>query len=164
MFRVTLKRTPGRPRGLDSLRSRPVPVAVRPPVDPARLPTAIPSLDGLYLTVVEQPRDEFDLIISEGDTAFCSVGFRMFLAGALAEMDAALRQGVHYRAGLRQAANAAKAEQWARRTARNQEAAALAVGGLTESTAPRIAKTMLARALHASSDDAPTGLLPAVPA
>ena len=162
MFRIGLKRNPERPRRtLDSLGRRP-PVAVRPPVDPARRPTAIPSLDGLYLTVVEQPRAEFDLVIAEGDTAFCSVGFRMFLVGALAEMDAVMRQGVRYRAGLRQAANAHKAEQWARRSARNQEAAAYAVGGLTPSTAPRIAHTIVARALHASDAAADTGLLPAV--
>lgn len=163
MFRIRLKRTPQRPRRtLDSLGRRTAPVAVQAPVDPSRRPTAIPSLDGLYATVVDEPRAEFDLVIAEGDAAFCSVGFRMFLTGALAEMDAAFRQGVGHRAAMRQAAMARKAEQWARRTARNQDAAAHAAAQLSPVTAPRIEKTIVARALHASSDDAPTGLLPAV--
>lgn len=136
-------------------------VAVRPPVDPSRRPTAIPA-PGAPSVVVYDAGTAFDPELAEGDTAFCSVGFRMFLTSALREMDGAFRQGVHYRAGLRQVENARRAEQWARRTARNQDAAAHAAGGLTLSTSPRIAQTIVARALHASDATADTGLLPAV--
>lgn len=131
------------------------PVTVQPPVHPSMRPTAIPGIDSPALTAPG---------IEPGDTEFCSVGFRLFLASALRDMDAVFRQGVRYRAGLRQAQQAHRAEQWARRTARNQQAAAYASGGLTPSTSPRIAQTIVARALHASDDDAPTGLLPAVTA
>jgi hypothetical protein len=141
------------------VRTNPPIVAHTPAINAGTGCTAILPVGSAHCVIVEpDPDAATDLELAVGDAVFSNRGFRLFMGSALQEMDAMFRRGI----AERREARRMRQETTARRSHRNQRAAAATVYSLTEQSAADVVRAMLARAMHASDATAETGLIPVI--